>query len=698
MRSVRFAESLILGGAMLLGVFSRLPARATEAGGGRTCRVGSPVEARLFRPGTWDLVGVEAVNATDQPAELLAGVFFDRDPNLHFARKLWVPPRAVRRTTCPIRVLPTIASTRQSAPITVYWGDLSAAAGEHRPPDLQYRRNAILLPIHGERPSTGMIEEIPRHGETEDLAPYRALIAARYCCGRSRRISTMNRSPQLAGVNTMGGLEFILLTSDRIVGDAQALSSLRSWVLRGGCLWVMLDKVEPETVECLLGDAFDAQVVDRVGLTRVQVESAHPERDPGEESPRSFDQPVDFVRVLASRENVLYTVDGWPACFWQGYGRGRVMMTTLGARGWFRARTPRDPRPTGNQEDTPFVATPPLQAVATSFLVSAPPPALGTDQLKPLLSRQIGYRIIARPVVGGVLGGFCLLLLVVGLGLIRGGHLGHIVWIGPATALLAVGVLIGLGTRSRQAVPSTLAEVQHAVTVPGLAEADLSGLIATFNPRANSKPVGSTGGGLFFPDMEQLGGTVRRMVWTDEDAWHWEGLTLPAGVRVAPFQAARALQRPVRLSAAFGPEGLAGSVDAGSFGVFADAVVVVPRRPALAVHVRPDGSFAAGRHDVLAPGQYLADTLLNDQQQRRQQIYRELLARELPVSDTRRPRFLAWAKAIDAGFSFPQADRRIESSLVEIPFVLERSRPGTRVRVPATFLPYRSVPGPDRST
>src|SRR5205807_2010809 len=119
---------------------------------------------------------------------------------------------------------------------------------------------------------------------------------------------------------------------------------------------------------------------------------------------------------------------------------------------------------------------------------------------------------------------------------------------------------------------------------------------------------------------------------TDLGAWHWENLSLPAGVRYAPFRFSAATGKPVTATATFGPDGLEGKLEAGPFTGpgdallnSGDALLNSPGARHLALRLRPDGTFRAGSADVLPAGQPLAGGLLSDRQQRRQAFYREFL-------------------------------------------------------------------------
>jgi hypothetical protein len=112
----------------------------------------------------------------------------------------------------------------------------------------------------------------------------------------------------------------------------------------------------------------------------------------------------------------------------------------------------------------------------------------------------------------------------------------------------------------------------------------------------------------------------------------------------------------------------------------------------LAVRLNPDGTFRAGSGDVLPPGQWLAGTLLSDEQQQRQEVYRTFLKR----SEVGRPReqrnlLLAWARPIDMHFRLANEPRHTGTALLIMPLRLERPDSGTRVTVPGPFLSYRRI-------
>jgi hypothetical protein len=496
------------------------------------------------------------------------------------------------------------------------------------------------------------------------------------------------------------------VASGRIGDDPAGLRALRQWVQRGGKVWVLLDQVEPEAVAPLLGEAIDFQLVDRVGLTSFEIVS-HRAGQRTVSSPLRLkrERPVTLARILLpSHEEVRHTVDGWPIWFTRSLGRGKVVFTTLGARGWYRPRE-RGQGP-GERSDPPspyenFPLLPvPLEPLGELGNVLALPPdgeGFRPDALAPLLNEEIGYSIVSRPSAAVVLAGFLLAMLVLGIALRRGGRLEWLGWLGPGLALASAGVFVVLGEVSRRAVPPTVAVGQIVEAGPDGREAAMRGLLAVYRPDSGTAPLAAEQGGFFEMDTAGLTGQTRRLVLTDIDEWHWENMDLPAGVRLASFRWNVPLQQPISAVARFGPEGIEGKLSAGPFEDLADALVVLPsslqQRPPAAVAVRlaPDGALSAGPADVLPPGQYLAGTLLSDLQQRRQDLYREFMEDRETQREQRPPYLLAWARAIDLPFTLAPEPRQAGTALLVVPLQLQPPAPGSRITIPGPFCRCRRV-------
>jgi hypothetical protein len=290
---------------------------------------------------------------------------------------------------------------------------------------------------------------------------------------------------------------------------------------------------------------------------------ANPHRAPAPAT--DVEEPVDFVRVVAPRHEILYTVNGWPAAFLMDVGRGRVLFTALGARGWMRPRTARDrPSPYRDFPRLP-VALLPFEFLAAELHPRPERPAFTADDLRTHVTEQIGYAVVGRNAVLLIFSLFFLVLTFAATVLGRGSGLEHLGWVGPALALGAAALFVGLAARSRAAVPPTVAVVQVVDALPGLNEVQTAGFLAVYQPTSDTSAVGAEQGGGFDLDFAGLEGRVLRRVQTDFDRWHWENLDLPAGVRTGSFRQTIQVGEPVEAVVRFGPEGAEGRMSPGPF-------------------------------------------------------------------------------------------------------------------------------------
>ncbi len=668
--------------------------------------------SRRYRSGSWGVVGVSAINPTDEAAELLAVVYFADDPTLQFGRKIWVPAQSILKSTCPIRIPESLQ--RGSTHVSVVsvpvdqadGGDAlglthSEAMSRARP--LIVNNDPVAVGILGDFETTEPRGDDPPFYAKADVAPsflddsvYNLVLAGMQSEGLSRRLSVLNAWELPADAACLDTMDVLVLCSDRLADDPDATALVRSWVLGGGDLWVLLDRMEQESVSAILGDVFTPVIVDRVKLTELQIDDGRTEQQPEEETSLEFDEPVAFARVLPGDVTVTDRVDGWPAAFWLPFGEGRVFCTTLGARAWFRPATSDDRKADGMKEDVSLVARKPLARFASQCFARQRAESLDVAAMEPFLAKQIGYRILGREFVAIILAVFCGILCVVGAWFWRIGRLDRLLWVGPAAAAGTSLVFLGVAGMARNSVPPTVALWQRVTLEPGVATGQARGLASLYNPEICDSKMGVTRGGLLLPDMTAMRGERRRMVWTDEGAWHWEDLKLPPGVRTAPMEHVVHLEDTVDCRATFVPSGLVGRVGSLPFSGLGDAVIAIPGQPALATKIRADGSFASQAGDVLAPGEFVADTWLSDVQQRRSDVYRLLLKRRPGRILSERPVLYVWADPIDAGFEFPQSNR-LGSALISIPVQMERSSVRSDVTVPAPFIPFRGIVGPDGS-
>jgi hypothetical protein len=406
---------------------------------------------------------------------------------------------------------------------------------------------------------------------------------------------------------------------------------------------------------------------------------------------QQHDRPVDFVRVLLPPDEfVKHTIDGWPVWFTRKMGRGRVLFTTLGPRGWHRPRQARDGR-------SPFDFYPRLPVLRNVVgmvpnLLQPIREGLRIDSLQQGLADEIGYSTVHRSTAAVIFGAFLLVTLGVGIVLRRWGRPELLGWVGPAAALAATVAFVALGEASRRAATATIAVAQVVEGDSLTQDAAVRGLMAVYRPDSGPFALAANRGGRVEMDLSGVQGQATRWVTSDLGRWHLENLELPAGVRFSPFRQSLGTAQPIAAVAHFGAEGLEGKMTAGPLRGLSDALLDGPgdRQLALRLHAE-DGSFRAGSRDLLPPGEFLAGTLLTDRQQRRQEIYRSFLKRPPTGRVEERTLLLAWADPLDMGLGLGQEVRMAGSALVVLPVRLERSAPGARVTIPGPLVWWRRL-------
>jgi len=452
------------------------------------------------------------------------------------------------------------------------------------------------------------------------------------------------------------------------------------------------------TVAGILGGDAGFHIVDRTSLTQVRIDRSIQGSADSESTIREFEKPVDFTRVEPGPQfTVLHRVNGWPASFVRSVGQGKLLVTTLGARAWCRPRTDEDPEsPFDIIADVPVLMpameylSQQLQPGAAPTFPSYNPGTVEGDAFAPVVMGDIGYSIVGVGTASMIFGGFLLMLLFLALGLRKWGRLEMLAWVGPVAALSTGVAFMTLGEASRRAVSPTVAVVQRIAVNPGSPEVSVAGLLGHYTEGGPAN-IGSTRGGLLELDMSGLEGQTRRLVTTDIDAWHWENLTLPTGVRLASYATVAPTRETISCVAHFSGKGLAGKLSAGRFHGLADVVIQAPSRRAFSMRLSPDGSFLIGEDDLLAPDQFVAGTVLTDDQQKRQAIYRRLLSDSRAQRSSEEATVYVWADPIPAPFDFGSQLRSVGSALISLSLELEHAPAETLVTVPRGFMSYRRI-------
>ncbi len=659
----------------------------------------------VYRPEMWGAVKISLRNPQDSEVNLLAATHFLGDPTLQYGRRLWMPPQSRMVIWHPIRMppLPMRASTLgeldpgegkffelRSQVMSTEGGTETLAISESGA--LHFDQSLLIA---SDEVTTAVIAKpgVEESGRVPSANPQDLILTSRYERGLTHNLVMLNDEQATAAEESLGALDHLVIYDDRLVNDLARITSIRRWVTGGGKLWIMADQVSPELLNALLGEQSSLNVISRAELMHVKVESA---LGASASAPfeRDLDQPVTLVRVVADGFSPAFMCDGWPAALWKSCGNGRILVTTLGADGWLRPRLDRDPDPDrGSSFRTWFFPEQPLNILAAEFFVHHPAPCLPAGIAEETVQGMIGYRVPSRGLVIGALMSFTGLIVVVGLWLARRGRLERLGLAIPVFSLVTAGLLVFTGMKTRAEIPHATSVVQMVQAVPGTDDVHITGTVGVFT-RDDSNVVTPQGawGGWSVPEMKGLEGTTRRLVWSDLDKWSWEKLTRKPGLRTVSFQASGHVNRPLRATATFA-DGMWGGTLQLPEGVTPSDAILATSAGRIGLTIEPNGRWTISQ-EQLGVDQFLAATVLSDEQQRRTRLLSQILAPVAGLAPPVIPTIYAWTapwpEAISVGD--PAA---AGSAVVAVPLEWQPLPAGAQLTIPRVLLTYREILGPD---
>lgn len=680
-----------IGALLAFGTLVATPRLAAQdaaeppASGGGEMTIKSNVNNSVIhqhRVGAWSVLGVNSSNHGDEESEGLISAFFADEPFRQYARRVWVPPRARRSTWLPIRLPTTIPGGKGHVALSVIQLDPTSKREVFQRSEGDPLKSDPLLGLSQDPIRSASYVRRNRSYDSRvnadpDLDALETLMTARKFVGLPPQSNDFTDDFLPPWGESLESIDQLLLTSDQIRHDEAGLTAIRSWVRDGGKLWLALDRLEMDTVRAILGNAVNFDIVDRVAVDKFTLESSEvlgktTVRDEGD-----YEVPVDFVRVVTTSNDVPVRLDGWPAAIWVPLGEGDVLVTLLGPRGW---------RPGADRQPTEALK------VVASRLLSGRDGKGDPQAMQAALQQKIGYQIPQRSFGVAILGGYCAALLVGGILLFRRGQADRLIWLVPAVTLLAAGVLFGAGAANSTSVPPTIAMGQLIQVGVETDEVQIHGLAAVYDQRNREIAWQATERGWAIPETKD-GAEVRRQIWTHSDRTETQNASTRAGsVGIVHIDEVRSLAQPLAVRARFGPRGLEGRVLGDRTG-WSEPVIVAPPSPSLAIEMSSDGRFVGGPDDALPADQFTSNTLLNDDERRRQDVLRQLFNTADTISFPHRPSLVAWRPALESGVQAPAEFRQDGEALALIPLEMERTPPATEFRIPASFLRANSAVG-----
>ncbi|WP_397570930.1 hypothetical protein [Schlesneria sp. T3-172] len=649
-----------------------------------------------FVPDRWGEFQFRVENRSGAVRKLLCTTYFADYPTLQYGRQLTVPARSRLQLSHPVRLPLFETSTGTTANIHTLVIDESEGKEVLIKNDSGQLRHDRSLVLTSTDRNTGIIagwrhtSHIPQ--DVVDL-----VVANRVNQGLNNRITVIGDQFLPANETSYDYLDHIVIADDRVADDVAALATLRRWVHSGGNLWIMLDRVDAEVLERLLGDQFAGRVVGRVRKTSVRIDKgpnlASPKGEPG--NTVEYDEPVEMVQLLISGMRIVNTVDGWPAALTGSFGEGRVLLTTLGARAWVNP-TPEAKRL--EMEKTPgsesaFLPNSRMEDLAAYVLARREPEIAKTVSLESQAVKHVSYKVPTWGLIVATMSTFLVLLLVAAVGLQRLDRLEHFGWCGSLLAVVFGFILTGIGVSNRYGVPGTVAGSHLLRAIGGTDDLRAEGVTAVYRTDEGVSLAQMPQGGKLWPEKTDSTASTRRLIASDLGSSRWDGLPQEAGLSLYTDALSQTHVERVEAIATLDSAGLVGTYR-GPEASRQDALLAT-RNGRIGVKFSSDGEFVAKSEDTFGEGQFLDATYVGDQQDRRLKIFQELFANARWKNYLDHPHLLVWLDKWDSGFNFGDGLIRQGDALLAIRLNLTRPPQGTEVLIPSMLVNFSTRRPPD---
>lgn len=637
-----------------------------------------------YRPGRWGTLLVDATNRAKQPAVAESVVWVEGRVDEQFGRAVWLPPESRRLSWQPVLTPPQ--SSNQDTP-ELYWVSVRKEGG----------REVLSTAVNHDRIESRALNLTSSHpvfavigASTDEYSPVSGLLV--YALEQLRPLARVihivpGQMPVTA--EALDAADYLVVMGDELSQNAAAVEATQNWIQQGGRIWLMLDTMSAEAAQIICGGDLQIQEIDRTSLTSYSLTS-FPRGSTREPDTVQLERPVQLVRTLTENVNVLCTVDSWPAIVATSFGRGRVFASMVSLNGVFVPRSRLEPEQASHLDQRLWTTTAAMDLLSALDVTNSEVP-LDTEAMTEYVTGRVGYHVPVRTSGGIVLSLFCTSLAVICLTVHRYRRpLALIPGIAIASTVTVIAFLI-MASMSRTTTDSTimfqLAEatgIQDQLQVTG---------VTAFHSRDTVQPqIQSTAAGMMRFDGSVGAGGPTRMRWTDQHTWQLKNATLAPGVRLARLRQPVNVPEPVVVKGTFNESGFHGQLHGGLDQEFSDVLLADQTAFTLPAAIDSAGNVVPSESGSLPPRQYIAATTLNAEQSRRQDIYRRMFdvsqrSRIYPE----RPMLFAWTEPLKLSTGRVDENSQAGAMLISIPIVIERPQPGTPVRIPSTFLPYRSV-------
>lgn len=646
------------------------------------------------RRGRYMIVRCRVVNEQEQRDAVTLVVTVTGRPGEQFARKVEIEPKRGRTVDIPIPVSEDFLDTAIEISCTLRLErDGREVLIEREGEAIEQK---LRFPVDTSNCVTGtLLNRPPRQYQDwewpklDAYVTYDWVVATRVIAGHQRVTVDLESYPLPNDLVDWDSMDNIVIADERLFHNYAAVMAFKNWLMSGGRAWIMLDYIDPKLLNSILGPDQYLNLIDRTEITEAVLDSPTAFNQSDRNKKLSTLNSVKLVKIEQRGGEVTHTVDGWPAAIWMPIGEGEILFTTLGAEAWIRPSTlapGKDDLTRSNFELEPWVG--PLGDRFHQARVRMLPK---TPALQYPVSK-IGFRVLSRGVIAGVLSAFCLGLVAVGVYLHRRQRTEWIGWIGPTLALI-VGCALALGAGLlRSDVPEGWHRIQVAST-DGTGATLLTEQSAVYRAGPTTYPLEIETDAMLDP---QVGVSVRDFRKTQEnvdrqtiasEAW-------PTGIWRMEAQAAT-LGSVGYATASWSKEGYVLRLPE-KLDNLEDMILAQPRAPrTIVVKGKEPNSYLVTAKTTLPPNEF-ADSagLVDEKFFRRAEVLTQVLSPKGGESRPKSLQLMGWHDILPGGLAWKEKDVLNPGSgdaLYRLPVVALAPAVNTEVTIPPALIRWDAV-------
>ncbi|GIW99195.1 MAG: hypothetical protein KatS3mg111_2528 [Pirellulaceae bacterium] len=514
---------------------------------------------------------------------------------------------------------------------------------------------------------------------------FELVIGGRIDAGGNRLTASFDHGQYPLNQEDWKAVDLMVISQADAFRDAALIDALKSFVARGGRLWIMLDAVPCADVRPLLGVGQSIEEIDTTEINSGVVELFH---SPVELAPtdRTIDSdvPLRLVRVVQTGGRVTHTLDGWPLAIWMPQGHGEILFTTLEPRAWIEPR-PQDPANIDVYQQSQF--TTPAWSRPLALEINTAAGELPTYREFDYAVQSIGNPVVPRRWIAVGLIGFCGIIAALSVVAWRGGATSLMLGGAPVTAVIVSGIFLVAAQRLRHDIEPGVARLQLVQVTDDGSRAIVSEQGALYLDRQSSSALHFDEDGQARP-TEPLAAGVRRFEVIDFQRWRLTSSEWPAGIGLyrsdyrLPWLDGTAVAHLDRdgLHLQLPPQ----------LGPLEDVLLAYAiGQPMVCQQGRDVREVTCDGRLPATGDRWIADALLSNEQLRRIDVYKRFFA---PL-EHRRPlqRYLfGWTALTAVRPQWTDSLQERGAALVAIPVQLVRPPAGRQVYVPAGLVQLRT--------